>query len=137
MAVRDAALADAIARAVASVDKSLLLFGLPHSRSLEAGHQHGLRTVREGFADRAYRQDGTLVPRSEAGALIDDPEAIVARALMMAKERVVVAMDGSRVPLDVETICVHGDTPGAAAIAARIRQALSAAGLQVKAVGAA
>ena len=133
MAATDDALADAIARATASVDRSLMLFGLPGSKSLEAARRHGLRAVSEAFADRAYRADGTLVPRSEAGAVIDDADAVVARAVMMARERVVVAADGSRVPLDVETICVHGDTPGAAVLASRIRKALTDAGIQVKA----
>ena len=133
MAAKDDALADAIARATASVDRSLMLFGLPGSKSLEAARRHGLRAVSEAFADRAYRADGTLVPRSEAGAVIDDADAVVARAVMMARERVVVAADGSRVPIEVETICVHGDTPGAAMLAARIRRVLGEAGIQIKA----
>lgn len=133
MAARDDALADAIARATASVDRSLMLFGLPGSKSLDAARRHGLRAVSEAFADRAYRADGTLVPRSEAGAVIDDADAVVARAVMIARERVVVAADGSRVPIEVETICVHGDTPGAAMLAARIRRALGEAGMQIKA----
>ena len=133
MAAKDDALADAIARATASVDRSLMLFGLPGSKALDAARRHGLRAVSEAFADRAYRADGTLVPRSEAGAVIDDADAVVARAVMIARERVVVAADGSRVPIEVETICVHGDTPGAAILAARIRRALGEAGIQVKA----
>jgi 5-oxoprolinase (ATP-hydrolysing) subunit A len=133
MAAKDEALADAIARATASVDRSLMLFGLPGSKSLEAARRHGLRAVSEAFADRAYRADGTLVPRSEAGAVIDDADAVVARAVSIARERVVVAADGTRVPLEVETICVHGDTPGAAMLAARIRRALGDAGIHVKA----
>jgi 5-oxoprolinase (ATP-hydrolysing) subunit A len=137
MAARDEVLADAIARATASVDRSLMLFGLPHSRSLEAARRHGLRAVSEAFADRAYRADGTLAPRGEAGAVIDDADTVVARAVMIARERVVIAADGTRVPVEVETICVHGDTHGAALLAARIRAALSDAGIQVKAVSAA
>jgi UPF0271 protein len=137
MAVRDTALADAIARAIVSVDRSLILFGLPRSQSIDAGRRHGLRTACEAFADRAYHADGTLVPRSQSGAVIDDEEIVVSRAVMMAREHVVVAVDGSRVPLEVDTICVHGDTPGAAALAGRIRQSLIDAGLEVKAVGAA
>ena len=133
MAAKDDALADAIARGTASVDRSLMLFGLPRSKSLEAAQRHGLRGVSEAFADRAYRADGTLVPRAEAGAIIDDADTVVARAVMIARERVVVAADGSRVPLEVETICVHGDTHGAALLAVRIREALSGAGIQVKA----
>jgi UPF0271 protein len=133
MAARDADLAEAIARAVAAVDRSLMLFGLPGSKSIEAARRHGVRAVREAFADRAYRADGSLMPRSEPGAVIDDEETVVSRAVSIVRERVVVAADGTRVPLDVETICVHGDTPGAAVLASRIRKALSDAGIQVKA----
>jgi UPF0271 protein len=134
MAAKDDVLADAIARATASVDRSLMMFGLPRSKSLEAAGRHGLRAVSEAFADRAYRADGTLVPRGDAGAVIADGDTVVARAVMIARDRVVIAADGTRVPLEVETICVHGDTPGAAALAKRIRTALIEAGLQIKAV---
>ena len=134
MAAKDDVLADAIARATASVDRSLMLFGLPRSKSLDAARRHGLRAVSEAFADRAYRADGTLVPRGDDGAVIADGDTVVARAVMIARDRVVIAVDGTRVPLEVETICVHGDTPGAAALANRIRTALTEAGLQIKAV---
>ena len=131
MSARDPELADAIARATAAVDRSLLLFGLPGSKSLEAARRHGVRAISEAFADRAYRPDGSLVPRSEPGAVIDDAQQVVERAVTIARERMVVAADGSRVPLDVETICVHGDTPGAAELASRIRKALIDVGIQV------
>jgi UPF0271 protein len=131
MAARDPDLADAIARATAAVDRSLLLFGLPGSRSLDAARRHGVRAISEAFADRAYRPDGSLVPRSEPGAVIDDAQQVVERAVAIARERMVVAADGTRVPLDVETICVHGDTPGAAELASRIRKALIDVGIQV------
>jgi UPF0271 protein len=134
MAAKDDVLADAIARATASVDRSLMVFGLPRSKSLEAARRHGLRAVSEAFADRAYRADGTLVPRGDDGAVIADGDTVVARAVLSARDRVVIAADGTRVPLEVETICVHGDTPGAAALANRIRTALIEAGLQIKAV---
>lgn len=133
MAARDAELADAIARATAAVDRSLMLFGLPGSKSLEAARRHGVRAVSEAFADRAYRADGSLVPRSEPGAMIDDADAVVSRAVTIARDRTVVAADGARVSLDVETICVHGDTPGAAVLASRIRKALGDAGIEVRA----
>jgi UPF0271 protein len=100
-----------------------------------AGSRGGLRTAREGFADRAYQKDGTLVPRHVTGAVIRDPENVVNRALAMAREHVVVSLDGSRVELEVDTICLHGDTPGAAALASRIREALTEAGVSVLAVG--
>jgi UPF0271 protein len=136
MAARDEALADAIARGTASVDRSLMLFGLPGSKSVVAARRHGLRAVSEAFADRAYRADGSLVPRTEPGAVIDDANLVVERAVSIARDRIVVAADGTRVRLEVETICVHGDTPGAALLAARIRQALNDAGISVQAVGA-
>jgi 5-oxoprolinase (ATP-hydrolysing) subunit A len=135
MAVRSRSLADAIARATAAVDRTLILLGLPGSALLEAGTRAGLRTAAEGFADRAYQRDGALLPRTQAGAVIDDPETVVGRAVAMARERAVTAIDGSRVSIDVETICVHGDTPGAAALASRIRQALATAGIDVRPLG--
>jgi 5-oxoprolinase (ATP-hydrolysing) subunit A len=133
MAARDVDLADAIARAIAAVDPSLALFGLPGSQSLEAAHRHKVRAVSEAFADRAYRRDGSLVPRNEPGAVIDDEQIVVTRAVAIARDRMVIAADGTRVPLDVQTICVHGDTPGAAMLASQIRQALGDAGVQVRA----
>jgi UPF0271 protein len=135
MAVRDMAVADAIARATAAVDTRLILFGLPGSELDAAGRRVGLRTAREGFADRAYRPDGTLVPRHEPGAVIEDPEAVVSRAISMSRDRVVTAIDGSQLGLDIDTICVHGDTTGAAMLASRIRQALTAAGVSILPVG--
>jgi len=136
MAVQDASLADAIARATAAVDSSLILFGLPGSELIRAGERAKLRTASEVFADRAYAPDGTLVSRREGGAVIHDPDAVQARVVRMATDRTVVAIDGSTVKLDVDTICVHGDTIGAANLASRIRGALEAAGVEVKAVGA-
>ncbi len=133
MAARDLDLADAIARAIAAVDPSLALFGLPGSHSLEAAQRHKVRAVSEAFADRAYRRDGSLVPRNEPGAVIDNEQIVVTRAVAIARERMVIAADGTRVPLDVQTICVHGDTPGAAVLASRIRKALNDAGIQVRA----
>jgi 5-oxoprolinase (ATP-hydrolysing) subunit A len=136
MAVRDTALADAIARATAAVDRSLIFFGLPGSELIAAGRRAGLKTACEVFADRAYEPDGTLVSRRKPGAVIHDPEAVVQRVVRMATDRTVVAVDGSIVRLELDTICVHGDTPGAAELAARIRAALTAAGVDVRAVGA-
>jgi UPF0271 protein len=137
MAVRDAGLADAIARATAAVDRALILFGLPGSELIRAGERAGLRTANEVFADRAYAPDGTLVSRRKTGAVIHDPDAVVARVVRMAAQRTVAAVDGSLVRLELDTVCVHGDTPGAADLAARIRRALEEAGVQVKSVGTA
>ena len=137
MAVRNAELSAAIARAVAAFDRHLILFGLPGSEILNAGRAAGLRVAAEVFADRAYEPDGSLASRRKAGSVIHDPDAVVARAVRMVKERTVVATDGSAVALEADTICVHGDTPGSDALAARIRAGLEAAGVTVKAIGAA
>lgn len=133
MAARDVDLANAIARAIAAVDSSLKLFGLPGSKSLEAAQRYRVLAVAEAFADRAYRRDGSLVPRNEPDAVIDDEEAVVTRAVGIARQRMVTAADGTHIALDVQTLCVHGDTSGAAVLALRIRNALSDAGIEVKA----
>jgi UPF0271 protein len=137
MAARDAGLAGAIARATAAFDRSLILFGLPGSEILKAGRAAGLRVAAEAFADRAYAPDGSLVPRTRPGAVIHDPVVVVSRAIRMATEKIVTAIDGSTIALEVETICVHGDTPGAGDLAARLRAGLEGAGVTVKAIGAA
>src|SRR5262245_54773788 len=136
MAVRSAELSAAIARAVVAFDRSLILFGLPGSEILTAGRAAGLRVAAEVFADRAYEPDGSLASRRKPGSVIHDPDAVVARAIRMVKERSVVAVDGSVVPLEVDTMCVHGDTPGSDDLAAKIRAGLEAAGVAVKAIGA-
>jgi len=136
MAVRNAELSAAIARAVAAYDRNLILFGLPGSEILSAGRAAGLRVAAEVFADRAYEPDGALASRRKPGSVIHDADAVVARAVRMVKERTVVAIDGSVVPLEADTICVHGDTPGSDALAAQIRAGLEAAGITVKAIGA-
>jgi UPF0271 protein len=135
MAARDAGLADAIARAVASVDRSLILLGLPESQLVAAGQRAGLLTACEAFADRAYEKDGALVPRTGQGAVIHDPDTVVTRAVAMARDRMVAAIDGTRVTLNVDTICVHGDTPDAANLAIKIRRALEGAGMEIRALG--
>ena len=135
MAVRNAELSAAIARAVAAFDRTLILFGLPGSEILNAGRAAGLRVAAEVFADRAYEPDGLLASRRKPGAVIHDPDLVVARAVRMVKERNVVAIDGSVVPLEADTICVHGDTPGSDDLAARIRAGLEAAGIAVRPIG--
>ena len=134
MAVRNAELSAAIARAVAAIDRSLILFGLPGSEILDAGRAAGLRVAAEIFADRAYERDGSLMSRRKPGAVIHDANAVVSRAVRMVKERSVTASDGSLVPLDADTICVHGDTPGSDELAAMLRAGLEAAGVTVKAI---
>ncbi len=136
MACRDRAMADAIASGVAALDRSLILFGLPGSELLKAGKAAGLRVAAEVFADRAYEADGSLASRSKAGSVIHDTGVVVARAIRMVREREVVAIDGSTIRLDAETLCVHGDTPGAADLAHQIRKALEGAGITVHPLGA-
>lgn len=134
LAARDPRVADAIARAVKAVDPTLLLFALCGSELARAGRARGLRVVEEAFADRAYRSDGSLTPRSERDAVISDPEAAAAQALSIAREGFVILRDGTRVAIAAETICLHGDTAGAVAFARRIRQTLAQAEIGVEAV---
>jgi UPF0271 protein len=136
MAVRNPELSAAIARAVAAFDRGLILFGLPGSEIVAAGSAAGLRVASEVFADRAYEPDGSLASRRKPNSVIHDAEAVVARAVRMVKDHTVVAVDGSIVKLDADTICVHGDTPGSDQLAAKIRAGLEAAGVTVKAIGA-
>jgi UPF0271 protein len=121
--------AQAVVDAVARFDPSMPVLGLPGSALLRAAEQAGLRPVREGFADRGYTAEGTLVSRREPGALVHDPDAVVGRAVRMVAEGVVVAVDGSEVQVAVESVCVHGDTPGAVDLARAVRKALADAGL--------
>jgi UPF0271 protein len=134
MAARDRRLADAIASAVKAFDPSLIMFGLPKSPLLDAGGAAGLRVAAEGFADRAYEPDGSLTPRARPGAVIHDADAVVARALRMVRDGVVLTTAGEEIGLAVETICVHGDTPGAAELTRRIRAGLKDAGVAVRSV---
>ena len=134
MAARDASMADAIARAVKAVDAGLILFGPPDSELTAAGVRAGLAVAGEAFADRAYRDDGSLVPRSEPGAVRTDPDEVVAQAMSIALSREVTSVTGDRIRLNADTLCVHGDTPGAALLAARIRRELTLAGVVVKAI---
>lgn len=135
MAARDESLASAIARAVAAIDTHLVLFGPPGSMLLAAGRAAGLRVAAEGFADRAYEPDGRLADRHKPSAVISDVRAMVARALRMVTEGTVEAVDESVVPLEIDTICIHGDTAGAAILAAQLRAGLEGAGITVRAVG--
>ncbi len=132
-AARDPALADAIAAAVLDVDPSLALYGLAGSELLRAAERAGLRAVSEVFADRGYRADGSLVPRSQPGAFVEQVDEAVARTLRMVREGVVVAVTGETVPLQADTICLHGDGPHALAFARAIQAALTQAGVEIRA----
>lgn len=136
MAARDRELAEAVARAVFAFDRELFVYAPPRSALASAARAIGLRVAGEGFADRGYRHDGSLVPRNEPGAVIANVEEVVTRALQMAVERTVTAVDGSPLTIDVDTLCIHGDTPGASAMAAWLRAGLASADVDVRAPGA-
>jgi UPF0271 protein len=131
MAARDERLAAAISGSVAAFDRHLVLFCLAGSVQLAAGRAAGLRVASEGFADRAYEPDGSLTPRSRPGAVIHDPDLVVQRAVRMVTEGRVTATDGSEVALHVDTLCTHGDTPGAQALVQRLRAGLEGCGVAV------
>jgi len=135
MAVVDRALADAIARAIAGFDRSLILFGLPASALIAAAEAVGLSTASEGFADRAYEPDGSLTPRSRPGAVIHEARLVVERAVRLATAGTVEAVDGSVLTLPVQTLCIHGDTPGAAELARELRAGLERVGIAIAPVG--
>jgi len=134
MACRDRALADAIAKAVAAFDRSLILFGLPNSELLRAGEAAGLSVAAEVFADRAYDPDGSLTSRTKPGSVIHDTPKVVERAIKMVRDKQVIAVTGSTIALQVDTMCLHGDTPGAAALAREIRRGLESAGIRITAL---
>ncbi len=131
MAAVDLDIALSVARAVARAGKDLVLVGLAGSLMLEAAIKVGIPGAREGFCDRAYNSDGTLVSRSKPGAIITAVDEIAQRAVKMVKGHAVFTPDGKGIPLTVDTICVHGDTPGAPDIAKAIRQQLIENGVEV------
>lgn len=135
MAARDRRLADAIARAVASQDRRLILFGLAGSELVKAGKAIGLTVAEEAFVDRAYNSDGSLIPRGRPGAVIQDEQEIVARVRGLALEGVVPSLNGSLVRLHADTICLHGDTPGADWLVEIARRELTTAAVRIVTVG--
>jgi UPF0271 protein len=134
MAARDRALADAVVRAVRAVDARLVVVGLSGSLLVAAALEAGLRAASEAFSDRGYLANGALAPRDVPGGVISDPALVARRAVAMVRDRQVTALDGATVALDVDTLCVHGDTPGAARLAAEVRRGLEAANIVVAAV---
>jgi UPF0271 protein len=130
-AAKERPLAEAVARGVARFSPSLILVGLAGSALIEAGLELGLSVAREAFADRAYEDDGSLRPRALPGAVHHDPVQAAEQAVRIARDGLVVAYSGLEVPVQAETLCVHGDTPTALTIAQAIRQALAGAGVEV------
>ena len=130
-AAQDERLAGSIARAIRRFSPELILVGLAGSRLVEAGKAAGLTVAAEAFPDRAYEPDGLLRSRQLPGAVLTDSAAIAARAVEMARNGTVTATDGTVVPLRADTLCLHGDTPGAAEHARAVRDALEATGVTI------
>jgi len=135
MAARNAVVADAIARAVRDFDPALVLFGLAGSELVHAGRRAGLEVANEVFADRTYQRDGALTPRGQPDAMIRDVSAALAQAERMMREGKVRALDGSDLQIEADTICIHGDEPGAETFARELRALLARLGIAVCAPG--
>ena len=134
MAVKNAAIWEAVAEAIAAVDSRLILFVLAGTdrQNLEAvGAGHGIRIAYEFFGDRAYNSDGSLVSRKESGSVIHDGDMVAEKVLKMVQEGRVVCKDGSEIELTADTICVHGDNPSALSLVRKIREALQASGVEI------
>ena len=132
MAAVDDALAAAVARAVAAVDRSLILVVMPGMATERAGAAANLPLMREIYADRTYGDDGNLTPRKQPGAVIHDAEAAAARVLRMVEEQRITTTSGKAMPVAIDSVCVHGDTPDSVAMARRIRAMLEGAGYSVR-----
>lgn len=130
--VADEAQARAVVEAIAAFAPGLPVLGLPGSAFLRLAADAGLRPVREAFADRAYNPDGTLVSRRLPGSVLHDADAVAARMVRLATEGVMTAIDGTEFELQADSICIHGDSPGAVALAATVRRELEAAGVDLR-----
>lgn len=135
MAAKDLHLSEAIAQAVHDVDPTLALFGLAASETIRAAEKVGLRAACEVFADRTYQDDGSLTPRSRPDAMIEDADTAVAQVTRMVRDGVVRSTSGTDVAVRADTLCIHGDQPGALEFVKRIRAELERAGVEVKAFG--
>jgi 5-oxoprolinase (ATP-hydrolysing) subunit A len=137
MAAANAQMMEAIAEAVARVDREVIVVVFAPSKRapfLEVGRRQGIRIAFEAFADRAYTREGSLLSRREKGAVIEDHEVVARRALKMAVEGKVLAVDGTEIELKADTLCVHGDNPAAVHLVKKIRETLNAAGVEVTAM---
>lgn len=132
-AAKSALLAQAICRAVQSVDPTLIVYGLAGSAWIEAAKVIGLRVLQEAFADRSYQDDGSLTPRTQPGALIEDPTAASEQAIRLARDHTAIALSGSCITVHAQTLCLHGDQPGAAEFARVIGDKLAQAGITLAA----
>lgn len=130
-ACADAMIANAIAAAIKAVDPDLAFMVLPHTELARAADRAGLRPIHEIYADRAYQDDAQLLPRSQSGAVLHDEDEIAQRLLRMVQEQSIVTTSGKTIPTPVDSICVHGDTPGAVEIAKAVRAALEQNGVTI------
>ena len=133
MAARDRSLAPFVCLAVLDTDARYILYGLSGSYLIKEGKSHGLKTVNEVFADRAYKDDGSLLQRNKPGALIEDTEKAVAQVLEMVKDGKVTSVSGKKIPIVAETVCIHGDGAHAVEFAKAINQALKKEGIEIRA----
>ncbi|MDH6217230.1 LamB/YcsF family protein [Streptomyces pseudovenezuelae] len=131
--VHDAEQAGAVVAGVRLADATLPVLGLPGSRLLALAGEAGLPTVTEAFADRAYTDEGTLVPRGEEGAVVTDPASVVERSVGLARDGLVTSRSGTRIAVRARSLCVHGDTAGAVELARLVRARLEASGVRVEA----
>ena len=131
MAAKDEKLAYAIAEGIYEVDSGLILLGLSGSQLIKAGEKTGLKVANEVFADRAYQADGTLVQRSQKGAVIEEEETAVRRTIRMVQEGVVTSIDGAEIPIKADSVCLHGDGKKAVAFARLLQEQLTEAGVSI------
>ena len=131
MAAVDMKLALAICEAVAEVDSSIILLGLANSKMLEAGREVGLKVASEVFADRAYLEDGNLVPRRQEGAVIHDKDLAIKRVIGMVTQGKVESITGKEIEIKADSICVHGDNPSALEFVSNIRTELQKNGVEI------
>jgi UPF0271 protein len=127
--------AEAIAKAVYTFDPDLILFGLAGSEIVVAARRYGLAVAEEVFADRTYQSDGSLTPRSHPNSIIHDPTLAVAQVIKIVKEGIAVAIDGTEIPIQADTVCIHGDHPDAVSFAKLLRHELQMNGIQIQRAG--
>ncbi len=132
MGLSDATVAETLVRAVKSFDPDMVLLTLPNTQTEAAAERQGMRIAREILADRAYDDTGNVVPRKQPGAMIHDPEIAAERVIRMIEDRALTSIHGKRVPVKgMDSVCVHGDEPGAVAMARAIRGRLATAGVEI------
>jgi len=136
MAEKDLSIATAIAAAIQEVNPTLYMLCLANSKMVVAAKQQGIPFVEEAFADRAYTDEGTLVSRKVAGSVVHDITQVVTRVVRMVKDHSVISITGKEVPIEAQTICVHGDTPGAVDMVKALREALDKENIKLQAFGA-